>query len=432
MTHTIHESGFTWLFNAAPDAMLVADRAGRFIAANPRAEALFRRSRTNLLTLGVEDLVPARLRSRHQRLREGWQSHPDARDMGASLHCVGLRADGTEFPAEISLSPLEAEDAGLVLVALRDASERRQAQEQIFHERERALVTLASINDAVITTDASGVVDYLNPSAVRLTGRPAERALHRPIEETFPIVSEAGEAGLTESVRLCLRGGLSLSSDQGSLRQADGFLLPVAFNIAPLRSSEGRLSGMVVVFRDIVQQRRIARRLSHEATHDALTGLVNRQEFERRLQHLVQSAVAPNVATLCFFDLDRFKQVNDRCGHQAGDAVLHQVALILNESVRQRDTVARLGGDEFVALLENCALEEGIRVAAKIQRAVGEAAFAWHDHTFHLGISAGVTTVGAGVSAEDVLLSADGACYASKARGGTDVVVATPSGPACS
>lgn len=425
MSHSLHEPGFAWLFNAAPDAMLVADREGRLVAANPMAEALFRLPQADLLKRSVDDLVPSRFRAGHARLRDRWHTHPARREMGTALACVGQRADGVEFPADISLSPLWEVSSGMVLIAIRDVSERRRAESQVYRERERALVTLASISDAVITTDADGIIDYLNPSAERLTGWSGSRVIGAPIDTVFTIAGDETDALPEHPVGVCLKECRILASDQGSLRQADGYLLPVAFNIAPIRSAEGRTTGMVVVFRDIVQQRRLSRRLSYEATHDALTKLINRQEFDRRLTHVAHAARETAPATLCYFDLDRFKAVNDGSGHLAGDAVLRQVAGIMTDAVRQRDSVARLGGDEFAVLLENCGIDEGVQVAAKIQRLITGHCFGWQEQSFRVGVSAGVVAIYPGATPEEILVAADGACYASKARGGKEPIVAT-------
>lgn len=423
MLEALDETGFTWLFNAVPDATLVTDESGTIVAANPRAAALFGWTREALHGMKVEALMPERFRAHHPEKHAQYCATPSTREMGAGRSFVALRHDGTEFPAEISLSPLRDDLPNMVLVAIRDVSERRSAEQRLFRERERAMVTLTSIADAVITTDPAGVVDYLNPAAERLTGRSMAAALGQPLDRVLPLVSDLSGNPVESPIVLYLRRGPGGPEEQVSLR-LQGRLLPIAYNVAPLSDSEGKFNGVVVVFRDVVEQRGLARRLAHEATHDSLTGLVNRGEFERRLLRALDPSRAGRPATLCYMDLDRFKGVNDRWGHMAGDDALRQAAAVVGAQVRQRDTLARLGGDEFAALLENCSLDEGIRLARKVQQAVRDHRFAWRDETFHLGISVGVVALDPESDPASLLLAADGACYASKDRGGVTVEVA--------
>jgi diguanylate cyclase (GGDEF)-like protein/PAS domain S-box-containing protein len=422
--HTLDEAGFTWLFNAAPDATLVTDGSGAIVAANPRAESLFGWTRAELLGMKVEDLMPERFRQHHGQKRESYQAAPYARAMGTGKCFLGCRRDGSEFPAEVSLSPLPDGRSDLVLVAIRDTSDRLLVEQRLFHERERALVTLSSIADAVITTDLTGTIQYLNPAAERLTGWTAAAAVGQPLDRILALVSDLSGEAVESPAVLCLREGPVAPEEHVSLRRLEGPLLPVAYNVAPMMDPEGRPAGIVVVFRDVVEQRRVAQRLSHEATHDSLTGLVNRAEFERRLGRALERTRVGSPAALCYMDLDRFKGVNDRWGHLAGDEVLHQAATVMSGLVRQRDTVARLGGDEFAALLENCTLDEAVRIARKLQLGIVDHRFTWRDQAFHLGISVGVVALDSNSDATALLLAADGACYASKAGGGVSVEVA--------
>jgi diguanylate cyclase (GGDEF)-like protein/PAS domain S-box-containing protein len=429
MIHPLDKAGFTWLFNAAPDAMLVTDRSGRIVAANRQAEVLFGWSEEELCSMLVEALMPERFRRSHPEKRERYHAAPETRKMGSGPGFVACRRDGSEFPAEIGLSPLNQNRPDLVLVAIRDVSARRSVEERLFQERERAQVTLASIADAVITTDQAGVIDYLNPAAERLTGWAANAAVGQPLDLVLPLVSEISGESVESPALLCLREGHVNPDEQVSLRRRAGALLPVAYNVAPISDLRGRTAGIVVVFRDVEEQRRLARRLSHEATHDGLTGLVNRAEFERRLAQAVERAGGGIPATLCYMDLDHFKSVNDRWGHIAGDEVLRQVATVVTGLTRQRDTVARLGGDEFAALLESCAIEEGVRIGRKIQAGVVNHRFTWNMRSFHLGISVGAVELDSESDPAALLLAADGACYASKAGGGLTVEVARLRGP---
>ncbi len=198
-------------------------------------------------------------------------------------------------------------------------------------------------------------------------------------------------------------------------------------SVAPIRSPDGKLLGAVMVFTDITETRRLAQQMAHQASHDSLTGLLNRREFERRLQRTLETARTDRIEhTLCYLDLDQFKVINDTCGHVAGDELLCQLASALHDKVRTRDTLARLGGDEFGVLLEHCHLEEGMRVANALRDAVQGFRFDWEGKSFRIGVSIGITPITeATESVASVLSQADSACYAAKDRGRNRIHVFT-------
>src|SRR5208283_3286044 len=186
-----------------------------------------------------------------------------------------------------------------------------------------------------------------------------------------------------------------------------------------IRDGSGAVSGGVLVFHDVSEARELNRRLSYHASHDVLTGLVNRREFENRMERALKSAKARETSyALCCLDLDQFKIVNDTCGHSAGDALLGQVGALLKSKVRWRDTLARLGGDEFGILLESCSLDEAMRTAEALREAVRNFKFTWEERTFRLGASIGVVPISAdNQDVASVLSAADSACQAAKEAG---------------
>jgi diguanylate cyclase (GGDEF)-like protein/PAS domain S-box-containing protein len=420
--HTLSERGFRWLLDAAPDAMVVVDRQGNIMVLNPQAEQLFGWKSAELLGTSVDRLVPERLRATHALQRAAYAEAPRSRALGQGYNLFACRRDGSEFPADISLSPLDSGSQGLVLVVVRDMTERRRAEETIFRERERALVTLASIGDAVITTDALGVLEFLNPAAERLVGRSLSDAVGKPLREVLLLAADATGAAAESPVDRCLREGHAVSGgEQYSLSRPDGVSVAVGYSVAPIRGRDGAVTGVVLVLRDVSEQRRMTRRLFHEASHDALTDLLNRAEFERRLQRILVDTSGKKESSLCFLDLDRFKPVNDTCGHAAGDEMLRQIAGALASRMRQRDTLARLGGDEFAVLLESCRPEEARRIAEDLRRTVEDYRFAWEGEVFTVGVSIGVVPVQPGQSMAEVLRAADQACYGAKGEGGNRV-----------
>ncbi len=257
-------------------------------------------------------------------------------------------------------------------------TERKRAEQAIFAEKERAQVTLQSIGDAVISTDAEGRIEYINPVAESLTAWSLAEARGQPIGEVLRLVNELTREPMENS----LSGALGRT---GSRRRrpitpcsspAPAHEVAIQESAAPICDRSGRVIGAVIVFHDVTKERRLKRALSYQASHDALTGLINRREFDNRLHAALLSAQRGEGAyALLYIDLDQFKVVNDTCGHQAGDRLLRDVTGLLQTRVRASDTIARLGGDEFGVLLEGCTLEQATRIAEGVRQAIRDFRF---------------------------------------------------------
>ena len=301
-----------------------------------------------------------------------------------------------------------------------DITERKLYEEALFREKESAQITLRSIGDGVITTDAECNVEYINPVAEELTGWKVDDASGRPIDDIFRGFHEETCEPIENPLAVSIRRSRSIKSARPTLLiRRDGNELYIESTASPIRDGKGDVTGGVLVFHDVSESRELNRRLSYHASHDILTGLVNRAEFERRLERALKSAKAREASyALCYLDLDQFKIVNDSCGHSAGDALLGQLGALLKSKIRWRDTLARLGGDEFGVLLESCSIEEALKTAEVLRVAIGEFKFMWDDRSFRLGVSIGVVPITA--DNEDVaalLIAADSACTAAKEAG---------------
>ena len=301
-----------------------------------------------------------------------------------------------------------------------DITERKLYEEALFREKESAQITLRSIGDGVVTTDAECNVEYINPVAEELTGWKVDDASGRKVDEIFRSFHEETCEPLENPLAVSIRRNRSIKSVRPTLLiRRDGNELYIDSTASPIRDGKGDVTGGVLVFHDVSEARELNRRLSYHASHDILTGLVNRREFESRLERALKSAKARETAyALCYLDLDQFKIVNDTCGHSAGDALLGQLGALLKSKIRWRDTLARLGGDEFGVLLESCSLDEAMQTAEILRSAIGEFKFMWDDRNFRLGVSIGVVPITA--DNEDVagmLSAADSACAAAKDAG---------------
>lgn len=298
----------------------------------------------------------------------------------------------------------------------------RRAAVQMADQQERARITLDSIGDAVITTDTEERIDYANPVAERLMQRSLGELRGRPLAEVCSLIDERTMQPMPTLVPRAISEGVycPFSGRDVALIRADGSSIAIEDSAAPIRSSDGRLVGGAMVFRDVTATRRMAQRLSWAATHDALTGLPNRREFEARIDAaLLASKSSGRQHVVACMDMDRFKVVNDSCGHAAGDALLKQLAELLKSKLRESDTLARLGGDEFGVLLEGCSMERARLIAADLLAAVREYRFVWEGRTFGVGVSIGLAAAADAEihSRAELLSAADTACFAAKEQG---------------
>ncbi|MBK6852712.1 MAG: EAL domain-containing protein [Burkholderiales bacterium] len=309
-----------------------------------------------------------------------------------------------------------------LLVSMRRQLRReRQLADAVLDEKERARVTLRSIGEAVITTDLEQRVDYMNPVAEALTGWPLADARGKPISQVCRLVDLDRVDDVPTPIAAALRDNKvsGLSGRDVELVARDGARIAIEDSAAPIQDRNGEVIGGVMVFRDVTTTRHMAQRISWAASHDSLTGLVNRREFESRVDAALHSARNfDRHHVLCYLDLDQFKVVNDTCGHAAGDALLTQLAHVLAARLRECDTLARLGGDEFGVLLEGCALERARLIAADLLAAVRDHRFQWEGKAFAVGVSIGLVAINAATgSRADVFSAADTACYTAKEDG---------------
>ncbi|MFZ6816332.1 EAL domain-containing protein [Undibacterium sp. Rencai35W] len=281
-------------------------------------------------------------------------------------------------------------------------------------------VTLKSIGDAVITTDSKGYINWLNPVAERMTGWLVDEAKGRSLTQVFHIVNEETRKPAANPITACLAQEKVVGlATRTILISRNGTEYGVEDSAAPIRNERGEVLGVVLVFHDVTEQRRLSGEMNFRASHDLLTGLVNRAEFEVRLRRVLQMAHSDHSQhALLYIDLDQFKLVNDACGHAVGDQLLQQVAKLFAETARTRDTLARLGGDEFAILLEQCSVDQAQRVAQKICDRMDDFRFTHDNRRFRIGASIGLVPVDSRWPiTEAIMQAADTSCYAAKEAG---------------
>jgi diguanylate cyclase (GGDEF)-like protein/PAS domain S-box-containing protein len=340
-------------------------------------------------------------------------------------------ASGRDFWAKVDAAA-EFENGKPVRVvgAMQDVSEQKRIEQELADQRALLQVTLeaigAAVGDAVITADLTGRVCWLNGVAEELTGWPREIALDQQIENVFHAIGEQSRTACDNPLRACIASGNSTARSEDKLIVArDMTERSIEDSAAPICNLRGALIGAVLVFRDISERRRLHAEMSHRATHDDLTGLRNRTDFEARLTHLLARAGQDgSTHAVLYIDIDQFKIINDTSGHAVGDLMLKQVASLLQASVRADDIVARLGGDEFGIILEGCGLDPAARVAQSICQGMEAFRFVHDTQRFPVCASIGLVQMDAGwASAGAVMQAADAACFEAKDAGRNRVYV---------
>jgi diguanylate cyclase (GGDEF)-like protein/PAS domain S-box-containing protein len=413
------EARYRGLFENVIEGVYRATADGRLEAANPALVDMLGYERLeDLLALPSTSVLYA-----DPADREHIQAQLDRDGLVRNAEFQLRRRDGSTITV-VENARVVRDAAGTVVGyegTLADITERKRAEIQLSEEKEKAQVTLQSIGDAVITADAEGRIEYLNPVAEELTGWDTEEAAGRPVAEVFHVIGEASRQPVDGPILRCLREGRTVEIVEPSLLvNRRGQEISIQDSAAPILDRSGRLIGAVMVFHDVSQERRLQRALAYQASHDALTGLINRREFESRLNDVLQAVRDdPSVNhVLMYLDLDQFKVVNDTCGHQAGDRLLKQVTSVVQTRIRTTDTLARLGGDEFGVLLTDCTLETASRIAENLRQAIRDFRFVWQDRVMNVGVSIGLAEInGSADSVASVMSAADVACYSAKDSG---------------
>ena len=333
--------------------------------------------------------------------------------------CLGFRY------VRIGLTPMR-DGAGAIrgtVVRVRDLTETRLAQEALEESEQRFETFAGIVSDWLWELDAGLRFVYLSTRFEAIMDMSREQVLGRSRIELFP--GEDPTSAATRSHYLDLEQRRPFDDYQFTHILVDGSKRSMRMSGVPVFDAQGRFQGYRGVTGDVTDRQHMESRIAHLASHDALTSLVNRQEFLQRLQRVVDTASAGDSEHgLCYLDIDRFRAINDRCGHPGGDQLLVELADLLRGQIRRRDTLARVGGNAFAILMEHCSLSQIERVAEGVQRAVGEYRFVRQEQSINITVSIGVVPIGAdGRSIDRVLRAADQACYAAKSAGGDRIIL---------
>lgn len=402
------KDSFRHLLEAAPDAMVIVDAEGKMVMVNGQTEEVFGYLREELVGQPVETLVPDRLRESHSSHRFEYAADPHVRSMGVGLELYGQHKDGSEFPVDISLSPLHTEDGTFVLSAIRDITEWRRAEQDASLFR----AVVESSQDAIISKDLTDVITTWNAGAERLYGYTADEAKGKSITMLVP---PGHDDNMPEILRRA-RSSEQIDNYETIRVRKDGTQVDVSLTVSPVCDRDGQVIGASVIARDVSARLRYQEQLRYLAEHDALTGLLNRRQFEREVSEQVGRAHRyGELSTLLMIDIDGFKQINDTYGHRVGDRALKTIAVALKRRLRDTDQVARVGGDEFAVLLPYAGAEQAGDIAADLQGLVSGCSVEVQDSEVHLSMSIGLVQIDNDTKDdESVFIEADKLMYEDK------------------
>ena len=416
-TRTADLQRFRAAMDTTADAItLVSRNSMRFVEVNAQASSMLGYTREELFQMGPVQIAATTL--------EQLEGEYDAIIAGDSRHEVTesqlRRKNGSEVQVEAHRHAQRSGADWIIVDVVRDITERKSLEEALFVEKERAQVTLNCIGDAVICTDISGNITFLNVVAEKMTAWSWQESAGRPVAEVFRILDATSRETTPNPMERVVGQDRAMQQPSNCiLIRRDGFEIPIEDSVAPIHDREGQATGAVIVFRDVSAARAMALQVTHSAEHDFLTGLPNRMLLNDRVRHAI--ALAPRhmkkVAVL-FLDLDGFKRINDSLGHPIGDKLLQSVAKRLVDCVRCADTVSRQGGDEFVVLLSEVEQSEDAAISARRMLEAVAAPHSIDQHDLHVTTSIGVSVYpDDGLNAETLIKNADTAMYQAKENG---------------
>jgi diguanylate cyclase len=413
------EQRFRESMERSPLGMIMLDRNGHWSYTNAAMQSMLGYTQQELSDMSIESLAhPDDLHDIWGR----WGRMISGKTDSYKITRRFQHRDGNWIWVDCAVSLARDED-GLpthFVAQVESLEERRRAEANLAAERELLRTTLSSIGDAVLTADPLGRISYMNAAAVELLGRPyaliSQKRLHDVLHLTTPDTSKVAE-NLIDRCRLEMRS--VTRTEPCEISRPDGSTRHVTEVVTPVFDEERRLTGFVAVVHDVTTSLARTTDLRHRADHDPLTNLLNRTAFGRSLHEAFADCRSNGTpATLIALDLDRFKTVNDKAGHAAGDAVLRHVAAVLQRSVRPTDCVGRLGGDEFIVLLKNCEATRSRDISQRLLQSLNPLNTSWEDNTHATGASLGTAQCGPWFSDPgDWIRAADAACYESKHAG---------------
>ena len=401
------EAQFRALLESAPDPLIICDKSGTIILSNQRCEDVLGYSITELVGKPVEMLVPNTVRQRHLSLRESYEQKPSTRPLGKGKQLTAQCKNGDIIPVDISLSPLKIDDELFISAIIRDVSEQKRYERELKRLASFPRFSPMPIIEVKQLEQGMHEITYLNPQAEFLFPDLAEKQGDHELLKDLEQYINAARQTHKPQIRVIELGDQVYEQQISYVADVD---------VAHIN------------LWDVTTMHQLTSEMTYQASHDSLTGLINRSEFERRIRAaLHEVGVEDKQHALCYIDLDRFKIVNDQSGHAAGDALLRQLARMIKSRIRDSDTLARLGGDEFGLLLVGCDSAGAVKILSKILDDINNYRFIWERKSFSVGASVGLVLLNnQSGSISHVMQAVDSACYVAKNEGGGRVHVYEP------
>ncbi|NIR20943.1 MAG: EAL domain-containing protein [Gammaproteobacteria bacterium] len=412
-----HDRMLRQLVDASPTMVSYVDREERIRLANSAFEKWLGVARNELHGRHIRDVLgEGPYQAVQPQMKRVWQ--------GESVRFERLlpALDGGCRYVDSMLTPHFGDDGEVegIFEIIVDITDRKRIEDALRESEERYRTLVETSPVCILEMNLGGHLETLNLAGRTMIG---EDDRSHVFGLSFIDIVAPSDRQRISALLARTRDGETTQAEFGVLIENERRVFSASF--LPLKSPEGSIQKIMGVMQDITDAHLLADELSYRASYDALTGLVNRREFEQRLERILETARAEKTEnTFCYLDLDRFKVINDSCGHLAGDELLRQIAALLQENVRQRDTLARLGGDEFGVLMEHCSIEQAKRVADKLRKKVEDLRFVWAKKTFGVGVSIGIVSIDeTSESGSAVMNAADSACYTAKNRGRNQIHV---------
>jgi len=409
------EERFHAIADSANDAIISVNSQGKVTFWNEAACRVFGYSEAEIMNQSIATLIPEESLEKHTKGFEiANKSTVDLINKG-TRQLKGLKKGGIVFPLEMTLSAWTLNNQRFYSCILRDITRRIKKQEEL----NKLSTAVKQSPNLVIMTDLDGIVDYVNPQIKNITGFDYEEIIGKNINILRSgMTNDLIYQDLWETIKLGRTWSGILQN-----KKKEGELYWAKESISPIFSDDGLISHYIAIQEDITEAKALSEEIAFRASHDPLTGLINRHEFEIHLSSLLRESVETDVHALCFIDLDRFKIVNDTAGHLAGDELLRQLGKHMKLAGRKQDILARLGGDEFALILSHCEQDQAKQIAEKLQQIINDYQLIWDEHCFKVGASIGLVAVRKGDDALEVLKFADTACYAAKNTGRNKVYI---------
>jgi diguanylate cyclase (GGDEF)-like protein/PAS domain S-box-containing protein len=412
------ERKFRALLEAAPDAMVIVNDHGHIMLVNAQAERMFGYRRQELVGKSISELIPKSMRAQHRRYVREYIRDAEVRPMGAGLALAGRRKDGSEFPVEICLSPIDTDEGLMISSAIRDTTASRRALAELATAEQLFRGAFEGSPIGMALTDGDGSIVRVNHALCTLVGASATQLAGRSFHALVHPMEESSER---EGLVALLAGDRTQYREETRFMHAGGAAIWVAVQATAINDARGTSRRLLVQVQDITHRRHYEENLQYLATHDPLTGLHNRASFAEQLDtHADLVRRYGSDGALLLLDLDHFKYVNDTLGHQVGDQLIARVAKVLAARLRESDVLARLGGDEFAALLPRASLEQAQQVAEDLLEALRAERIAVpgaNGRPMTASIGVAMFDAAEDLRGEDVLVNADIAMYDAKEAG---------------